>query len=232
MDVILGFVSFLLTLLVLSYILAGDNPFFRVATYAFIGVAAAYVVLVVFQQVLWPKLVLPLITGTQNGVPLTQVQRVLLLAPLLGGLLLLTKLSPGFSRFGSFPMAYLVGVGAAVTVGGVVMGTIFSQSLADINLFPSLSQVGTAQGLVALVDALFMLIGALATLFYFYFGARTRSRQPGQPPRRSRFIEGLAWVGQIFIAITFGSLFAGVYIAALTALVERISFLLNFSPIL
>jgi hypothetical protein len=39
---------------------------------------------------------------------------------------------------------------------------------------------------------------------------------------------GIAWVGRIFIAMTFGVLFAGVYMSALTALIERLSFILNF----
>ena len=41
-------------------------------------------------------------------------------------------------------------------------------------------------------------------------------------------IEFLAWFGRIFIAITLGAVFAGVYSAAMTALIERISSLINF----
>ncbi len=38
----------------------------------------------------------------------------------------------------------------------------------------------------------------------------------------------MAWLGRIFIAITLGVLFAGVYMAALTAMIERLSSILNF----
>jgi len=38
----------------------------------------------------------------------------------------------------------------------------------------------------------------------------------------------LAWGGRVFIAITFGVLFAGVYMAALTAMLERLSSIINF----
>ncbi len=38
----------------------------------------------------------------------------------------------------------------------------------------------------------------------------------------------IAWVGRIFIAITFGVLFAGVYMSALTAMIERLSTIINF----
>jgi energy-converting hydrogenase Eha subunit A len=35
----------------------------------------------------------------------------------------------------------------------------------------------------------------------------------------------LAVIGQVFIAVTLGALFAGVFSAALTALIERLDFL-------
>ena len=46
--------------------------------------------------------------------------------------------------------------------------------------------------------------------------------------RRLGLIEVLAWGGRIFIGIALGAVFAGVYAAALTALIERISSLINF----
>ena len=67
-------------------------------------------------------------------------------------------------------------------------------------------------------EGLVILVGAVGTLMYFQFGANTR---PDQPPRRAPVVEGLALVGQVFIEITLGALFAGVYAAAITALVER-----------
>ncbi len=41
-------------------------------------------------------------------------------------------------------------------------------------------------------------------------------------------MEGLALVGQIFIAITLGVIFAGVFSASLTALIERLHFIGEF----
>jgi len=46
--------------------------------------------------------------------------------------------------------------------------------------------------------------------------------------RRFGFIELIAFVGSIFLAITLGVLFAGVYSAALTALIERLHFFGSF----
>jgi hypothetical protein len=63
------------------------------------------------------------------------------------------------------------------------------------------------------------------TLGYFQF---TASRAPDGTPKRNVLFEGIAWVGRVFIAVTFGVLFAGVYMAALTALIERLASIINF----
>ena len=48
-----------------------------------------------------------------------------------------------------------------------------------------------------------------------------------QAPSRPLFVETLAQVGQLFLAVTLGSLFAGVFSAAITALIERLDFIRN-----
>jgi hypothetical protein len=220
-DLIWGLVSFLLTLMVLSYIVIGDNPLFRVATYALIGVSAAYLALTVFNQVIWPKFFLVLISPAANP-----TDKLLLLVPLVLSVLLLAKLSPRLSKAGNISIAFLVGVGAATVVGGAVLGTIFPQALATVSLFDVRS--GMQQGnnaAVIILDAVIMLVGTVATLLYFQFGATPKANLP---PERPRLLGITAIVGQVFIAITLGSLFAGVYMAALTAMIDRIYTVLKF----
>ena len=69
-----------------------------------------------------------------------------------------------------------------------------------------------------------MLVGTVTTLAYFHFGAKATANGP----QRSKLVTMLSWVGQVFIAITFGVLFAGVFTAAMTALIERLNFLITF----
>jgi hypothetical protein len=69
-----------------------------------------------------------------------------------------------------------------------------------------------------------MLIGTSTTLAYFHFG--TRPTPLGQ--QRSKLVSIMGWVGQIFIAITLGALFAGAFSAALVALIERANFIWTF----
>lgn len=213
-DLLSGGISFLLTLMVLSYLI-GDNPAFRVAVYVFIGVSAGYAASVAWHQVLYPRLFIPLLTGSL-------AVRLLTVVPLVLGLLLLFKLSPRTAHLGTISMAFLVGVGAAVAVGGAVMGTLFPQTQASINVF---NMSGAGQfWLERLSEGVVMLVGTITTLVYFHFGAKATT----SGSQRSKLVRVLSWVGQVFIAITFGVLFSGVFVAAMTALIERMNFIITF----
>jgi hypothetical protein len=213
-DLIAGIVSFLLTLMILSYLI-GDNPAFRVAVYIFVGVSAGYAAVITWWQVLSPRIVDPLLNGGFS-------ERVLALVAFILGALLLMKLSPRTTRLGNPSIAFMVGVGAAVAVGGAVMGTLFPQILASISVF-DISNAGQYFG-ERLFFGVFMLIGTMTTLVYFHFGAKPT---PGGP-RRGKLVTVLSWIGQIFIAITLGVLFAGVFTAAMMALIERLNFIWTF----
>jgi hypothetical protein len=215
-DLVTGLLSFLLTLMVLSYLI-GDNPAFRVAIYLFIGVSAGYAAAVAWNQVLMPRLFLPLLNGGWTN--------LLLLVPLVLGMLMFAKLLPRTAALGGPSLAVIIGVGAAVAVGGALLGTLFPQTLAVVNEFnlPAISN-GWGKWLGVLGEAMLMLVGTVSTLVYFQFSARPG---PGTP-QRGKFVNTISLVGQVFVAITFGVLFAGALAAALTALIERIDFLLGF----
>jgi hypothetical protein len=213
-ELVWTIIGLVLTLMVFSY-LFGDNILFRIACYLFVGVAAGYVFTIVVYQVILPRLVSPLLSGN-----------LIVVVPLLLGLALLLKLVPRLANLGNYSMAYLVGVGAAVIIGGAVFGTLLGQAGAAINLFDL--KAAAAQGISPLVQLLgggFALLGTVSTLAYFHYGAVPK---PGMPSQRHPAINWLARLGQIFIGITLGALFAGVFIASLTALVERVVFLKDF----
>ena len=219
-DLVVGVAGFLLTIMVLSY-LVGDNALFRFAIHVFVGVSAGYIAVIALYRVILPLLVKPL---TSASTPL--LERGLSLIPLLLAALLLMKISPRLSWLGGPAVAYLVGAGAAVAVSGAVLGTLIPQVSAAAAPFDwkGLSQEGF-NPLQSIFNGVVMLVGTIATLAYFHFGAR---RQEDGSVRRSRWIDIVAWVGRLFIALTLGVLFAGVYSAALSALVERIRILFAF----
>ena len=216
-DMITGIIAFLITLMILSYLI-GDNPLFRVAVYIFVGVSAGYVAAVAIRQVLVPDLLKPLYSGFLSGM---SVQQAVLAVPLLLSGMLLMKAWPPLTRLGMPAMGFLVGVAAAVAIGGAVNGTLFPQVNATIAAF----DVQKFNAPESLLNAGLLLGGVVTTLVYFHFGARTRS---DGSIRRFRLIEYIAFLGSIFLAITLGVLFAGVYSAALSALIERLHFFGTF----
>jgi len=215
-EIISAFIGLILTLMIFSYLI-GDNPLFRIAVYLFVGVSSGYAATVVVYDVLLPKLSL-FQTNDVN-------QLILAIIPLLFGVSLLAKLSPRISWIGNFAMAVLVGVGAATAIGGALLGTLTPQFRASIEAFDVRSLGSGLQVVSKLFEGVVMLGGTVFTLASFHFSA---GRTADGTPKRNSVIEGIAWVGRIFIAITFGVLFAGVYMAALTAMIERLSSVINF----
>ncbi len=222
LDLISGVLSFLFTLLIFSYLIA-DNPLFRIAVYIFVGVSSGYIAAIAWWQVIWPRLIQPLIAAMLTG---SLLEKGLIFMPLLGAVLILMKVSPQLAGMSRFVMAFLVGVGAAVTIAGAVSGTLFPQVLGTINSFDLASAGARNISLIEVIfNGAFVLAGTIFTLTYFHFGARAKV---DGSTRRNGLIETSAWVGRIFIGITLGTVFAGVYAAALTALIERIMSLFNF----
>ncbi len=211
-----------LTLGVFSYLM-GDNRIFRLVIHVFIGVSTAFVIAASWYSILWPHLIQPLIAGENFWNPL-------ILGGVIMGVLLFSKVSSHTSWLGIPVMGLLVGVGAATAVGGAVIGTVFSQVAASIRLFDFLQmRTWNAQAWVAFADACLILVGTLGTLLYFQFFIR---RQPGSQDGESGWRKLISLVGQGFIAITLGAIFAGVYSAAIAALVGRLAAFKEFFSLL
>ncbi len=208
--------GFLLTILVFSYLM-GDNPFFRLAIHIFIGVSAAYVAVITINNVLIPRLIIPLLNGTQG-------ERLLSVILFIPGVFLFLKVTP-LRKAGNWVVAILVGIGAAAAVGGAITGTLFPQILGTINsVDPSAYAITTSRWDQA-INGIIIVLGTITTLIYFHFGTQLI---PGQPNERLPIIENISKAGKVFLAVTFGALYAGVYLSALAALVERLSFLWDF----
>jgi len=216
-DLLWTLIAFFLTILTLSYVL-GDNALFRVTMMIFVGVSAGYAAVLIWYQILLPRLIAPLLSA-----PLSN--NLALAIPLVLGVLLFFKLSPRLSVLGNPSMALLTGVGAAIAIGGAVTGTLFGQIKGAISPF-ELAGVQSTGGIFSQIfGGIILLAGAVTSLAYFHFGAakkggETTGRQPG-------LIQLAGRIGQVFIAITLGALFAGVVAAALAALIERLDFLLT-----
>jgi hypothetical protein len=214
-EVISAFIGFILTLMIFSYLI-GDNPLFRFAVYLFIGSASGYAATIVWHNVLIPRLFERLIAPSQL---------LLLIVPFILSVSLLTKFLPRMSWIGNFAMAVLVGVGAATATGGTLIGTLIPQAQASMDGLNFRVAASSTDAFYGLLEGFVMMAGTVLTLVYFQFGAK---RSSDGSVKRNAIIELLAFLGRIFIAITLGVLFAGVYMTALTAMIERLSSVINF----
>lgn len=215
-------VAALLTIMVLSYLI-GDNPLFRLAVYLFVGVASGYAGSIAWHNVLWPGLIDPLFVRGLGGI-LEPAGIVTIVIPWLLALALLLKISPATSRYGTLPVALLVGVGAAVVVGGAITGTLIPQTMASMDTLnpAAVAPLTMETGYERIANVLIMIIGTISTLIYFRFSAR---RGLSGEANRSRFIQWIAIVGRLFIALTFGVMYAGALTATVIIFAERIEFL-------
>ncbi|MBP7690351.1 MAG: hypothetical protein KA764_00455 [Anaerolineales bacterium] len=212
--------GFLLTLAVLSYVI-GDNPVYRAALHVFVGVTAGYAVIVALVNVVYPQLFLALLG------PLDFARVVVIGISWLLVALLLFKVFNSQSAIGRLPVAYLAGVGAAVAVGGAVTGTLFPQTTgAFVTLLPDASASGDLLSLLEQpVSALILLAGTLSVLLFFWSSGRTL---PGGRVDRPLLLKPVARVGQVFIGLTLGVLYAGALAAGVAYLAERLGFMWEF----
>ena len=211
-----GLVAAAFTVSVFSYLL-GDNPLYRIAVHVFIGVAAAYAAIVAFQSVLIPRG--EVLLGTVPGLPGDWAPFALQVVPWVLGAFILLKVSKRFASAGNFALAFLVGVGAALAVGGAITGTIFPQVYASwINPFKSTNPVR------GLFDLVVILVATSAVLMYFFY---TGKAQPDGSGERFRFMVPMAWIGQGFLTVGLATLYAGALAASFALFIERIGFLIT-----
>lgn len=199
-------IGFIFTLMIFSYVL-GDNVLYRLAVYVFVGLAAGYVTVVTVESVILPW-VNGTILATNGGVG----GMVLGLIPFIIGLLLMLKGSPRLGRAGNIAIAFIVGVGTAVALVGAVAGT----------LLPLAASTGSSVR-IDVLNGFLIFIGVASTLMYFQYLAR---RKPNGEVQRRLLVRAIAGVGQVFIVITLGAIYAGAILTSLTIFSERMGFII------
>ena len=206
-----------LTVMVFSYIL-GDRLFFGIATHILIGVSAGFLALVVIQKIILPYLVKPLANVTDPGF-------LLALVPLALSILVVLMLFRRGTQAGAIPLAFLGGVLAALAIIGVTRGTLAPQILSMIGRFEPGKLMHEAQPQwSAIVEALMILLGVVSVLFAFHHRGQAKAGEVVRPI----FLQGIGSIGQIFIGITFGALFVGLFSTALIALISSLSDIIYF----
>lgn len=219
----IALLSFLLTLMVFSYVL-GDLPLvghlYRTAVYIFVGMSAAFATIVAYESVILPYLQdiqNPETSWTALG---NNADVAIFVTALLFGLLLLMKPIASLSWLTNSALAVVIVVSAATAVVGGLSGTLIPLIVASAAV-PD----GLATDFGALTNTLLVFVGTMTALFYFQWQAR---RDDDGAPVQSPVSRGIRNFGKIFIVTALGAIYATTMLTALTILAERIGFLFQF----
>lgn len=213
-DLIAGWAGLVLTLMVFSYLLA-DNFLYRIAVHLLVGAAAVFVAVTAIEEVVIPWFDITLVhPDADAGIgPL-----ILGALPLVIVILLLFKSIPRYNFLSNLGSSVVIGVGTGVALVGVVMAT----------LLPLVEDTGRSVNQENGLNALILIGGTICTLISFQY--LSRRRRDGTVVRPLP-IQALAWIGQGFIAVTLGALYAGAILTSLTifssVINEQLRFLLE-----
>ncbi|MDD2521907.1 MAG: hypothetical protein PHW11_03670 [Anaerolineaceae bacterium] len=217
LDLLLLLAGLVLSLMVFSYLL-GDTLLFGIAMYTLVGATAGFTVLVLVQKVIMPMVITPLTTFPKSSVWLE-------LATLLAALLPIFMIFKKSSRVAGISLGFLGGVVTAALIVGVSRGTLVPQLLSIVDAFdPSRMTTAGLPNWSGIFEAFMMLAGVLAVLFAFHH-RKTKQKQDSLAPS---WLDGLTGFGQIFIGITFGAIFVGLFSTGLVALIAYVQYLVDF----
>jgi hypothetical protein len=218
MEFIGSIIAAILTLMVFSYIF-GDNFLFKLASHIFVGVSVGYATII-----LWHEVFKPALTPDENNL-------ILVLPALIFCFLLILKIRPTQDEvtnvLGGIAMAFVLGVGAALAVGGVLFGTLMPQiaTMTNLSLNPMhYPDTETEMGLVQWLNNIIIVLGTIGTFFYFTFTVRPKGMLGGL---REGFVRFWAGMGRLMIILTMAALFANTVMARVAVLVSRLQFLVG-----
>jgi hypothetical protein len=212
LDLVAGWAAFVLTLMIFSYLIR-DNFLYRIAVHVLVGATAGYIAIAAIVDVIIPWIeATSLTTDTQVDAGV----RALGLFPLLIGLMLFLKSSSRLGHIGNFGSLIVLGIGTGVALVGVVLGTII----------PLVRDAGTDIHDEAAFNGFLMLTGTITTLIYFQY--ISRRRQEDGESTAVLPIRLLSLVGQGFISVTLGAIYAGAILTSLSIFSRIINDQLHF----
>jgi hypothetical protein len=129
------------------------------------------------------------------------------------------------NALGSLALAFVLGVGVALAIGGALVGTLLPQASALVNISLNPNHYPDTEnevGLVLWLNNIIMVLGAIGTFFYFTFAVRSEGFLGGL---REGFVRFWAGMGRLMLIFTLGALFANAFSSRVALLVSRLQFL-------
>lgn len=202
-------ISFVLTLVIFSYLLA-DNFLYRMAVSVFVGLAAAFTTIVTVESVILPAFLRIADIGISQDFRIFYFT-VFIIAVSLTVMLLLRPI-PQLRWITNIGIGYLIAVGSAAALAGAITGTL-------IPLTFDVANVDTTNT-VTIINSVVIIIGVITSLLYFQY---MTGRNIDGDPQRTPIIRLLAGIGEGFIVVTLGALYAAAILTSLTVLTGQLS---------
>ncbi len=203
-DLIGIWLAAFLTLAIYSF-LYGDNPVYKFAEHIFVGVSAGYFVVIAYHEAIINDLIKPLFRPQEVG--LERPAYSLIIAGVLG-LMILARFIPRYDWLSRWPLAFLFGLGAGVSIPANIHGIVIPQLRETIRPLLVPGDWWTAFSNVLLAG------GLICTLFYFFFSVEHKGA-----------LRYVARTGMFFLMVGFGAGFGNTVMARLSLLIGRIEFL-------
>jgi hypothetical protein len=210
-----------LTLVMYSF-LYRDNPLFKIAENLYVGVTLGYAVVLTWRQALRPDVYEPLFNApTWSAFGDAALHRTV---PIILGILLITRLSRKYGWLSRYSYALIIGWGAGVGIPLTTHSFILQQLNASVAPFQDAAQGAAPAAFsgawllhVALpvFGAVFVLVGTVAVLFYFFFSVEHK-RAGG----------AISKIGIWFLMVSFGASFGYTVMGRVSLLIGRVQFLL------
>jgi hypothetical protein len=207
------------TLFILSFAYK-DSPLYKIAESTFVGVSAAYWMVVGFWSTIIPNLLGKLFPAWIQSWAVPGLSTVhqeywwLYYFPLVLGVMLLWRLSPKGGWISRWPLAFFIGVFCGIRLIGFIHADFFSQIRNSIVPLAVLEN-GSFDFWASLRNIL-LIGGVLCSLVYFFFSFEHKG-----------FVGKTAKVGIWVLMVTFGAAFGYTVMGRIALLAIRLEFLFD-----
>ena len=204
----------LLTLMIFSF-LYKDNPFYKFAEHLFVGVSAAYWMVIGIWSTLMPNLVARIWPNALQGIvnmPADAKPQYHYLIPAVFGILMLTRLVPRISWLSRWAMAFVIGFAAGTNFTRYLQSDFVGQIYNS--MIPFIVKVNGGVSVGATISGIVLLVGTISALCYFFFSKE-----------HTGAFGAVSRMGIWFLMVTFGAAFGYTVMARISLLTGRIQYL-------
>jgi len=204
----------LLTLMIFSF-LYKDNPFYKFAEHLFVGVSAAYWMVIGIWTTLMPNLVAriwPSAVRSIVNMPEDARPQYHFIIPAVFGILMLTRLVERVSWLSRWAMAFVIGYAAGTNFTRYLQSDFVGQIYNTMLPLVVRTDGGIAVG--AMISSVVLLVGVICALIYFFFS----KEHTGAFGAASR-------LGIWFLMVAFGAAFGYTVMARISLLTGRMQYL-------